>query len=422
MGEKKYWPKLQHKVKRIFNETRNTHQLINYIQLYFLKKNQNDAPPRLWPFGDAAFSTPCPVRLQNSFRHNAQWTISQKLRQKVHPRTIMTSTDNKLLFTHSDDTDPWKVICSSSSKYVNEDIIECAISEHLAENGKEDRRTLVAEDINLHHFLFGSRLGEIYHHVHFHAEYKGRVMDEKTPADRYIVKMQQPPHESIVHAVSYYLNVYTSSEMGSCLGVSGGNMALANEVRRADLTLCPALPGKDEDPSMPRFLVEVEVHHRSGPAADAWCRGYFPLIPQLQTVLLIKVYPRSESGCFGALAVLYRRERPDSGSVVVEDAVSFGTEFLSAKARSPLKISSPEILAKLRMLPEVPVGPGQVAKNPWDDACRPYILLRHEDLFHWKIVDNGTRRFLPGYVSRAAKDCKVELWRVMDAINRFTVI
>ena len=127
----------------------------------------------------------------------------------MHPRTIMTSTDNKLLFTHSDDTDPWKVISSSSSKYVNEDIIECAISEHLAENGKEDRRTLVAEDINLHHFLFGGRLGEIYRHVHFHAEYKGRIIDEKTPADLYIVKMQQPPHESIVHAVSNMLHQKT---------------------------------------------------------------------------------------------------------------------------------------------------------------------------------------------------------------------
>ncbi len=66
----------------------------------------------------------------------------------------MTSTDNKLHITYSDDTDPWKVLCCSSTKYVNDDIIEYAISEHFAANGKEDRRTLVAEDINVHNFLF----------------------------------------------------------------------------------------------------------------------------------------------------------------------------------------------------------------------------------------------------------------------------
>jgi hypothetical protein len=167
---------------------------------------------------------------------------------------------------------------------------------------------------------------------------------------------------------------------------------------------------------MPRFLAEVFIHEFAGLQADAWCRGYFPLIPQLQTVLLIKIYPRSESGYFGAL------KRPGSEKVTVEDAVSFGTECLSAQAKYELKKSAPELLAKLRTLPEVPISPGLVKENPWEDVCRPFILLRHEDLFHWKIVENGTRLFLPGYVSGAANDCKVELWRVLDAVNRFAVI
>jgi hypothetical protein len=36
------------------------------------------------------------------------------------------------------------------------------------------------------------------------------------------------------------------------------------------------------------------------------------------------------------------------------------------------------------------------------DACRPFILLRHEDLFHRKMVDNRTRLFLPDDVSEVA--------------------
>ena len=68
------------------------------------------------------------------------------------------------------------------------------------------------------------------------------------------------------------------------------------------------------------------------------------------------VYQRRESGGFGALAVLYRRERPGSSIVIVDDAVSFGTEYLSNEA---LKDLPSTILAKpIRKLPDVPVKQG----------------------------------------------------------------
>ncbi len=90
-----------------------------------------------------------------------------------------------------------------------------------------------------------------------------------------------------------------------------------------------------------------------------------------------------------------------------------------------MKHSSPEILAKLRTLPEVPTKAGkagQLSANPWDGACRPFVLLKHEDLFHWKIVDSGMRLFIPDYVSEAAEDCRIEPWKVLAAANRFAVI
>jgi hypothetical protein len=303
--------------------------------------------------------------------------------------------------------------------------IERAITEHRTNrNHRLTGSTLVSKNINLQKWLRESRLREIYHDVHFHAVFEGGNVDEKTPADLYIVKITNGPHESIAQVVSTDLGLYTR-KTGLNLRLGGGDVVLKNEVRRPDATLCPNLPAEVENPEMPRFLVEVEVRNRLGPEADVWCRGYFALIPQLQTVLLIKVYPRRVSGYFGALAVLYRRESPDSENVIVDDVVSFGTEVLSPEAIKPLQKSSPEILAKLRTLPEVPIKAGkagQLKANPWDDACRPFILLRHEDLFHWKIADNGTRVFIPEYVSEAAEDCRIELWMVLAAANCFAVI
>ena len=55
-------------------------------------------------------------------------------------------------------------------------------------------------------------------------------------------------------------------------------------------------------------------------------------------------------------------------------------------------------------------------------ACPPFILLSREDLFHWKIADNGTRLFIPGCVSKTTKDCKIELWWVLAATNVLSVI
>jgi hypothetical protein len=300
---------------------------------------------------------------------------------------------------------------------VDTNVIKHAISQHKPNHGP----TLVKKGINLQRWLRDIRLHEIYHFVHLRAVYEGKNIDEMTTADLFIDKIKNGPQETIRHAISADLGVYIE-KTGHHLFPSGGNLVLANEIRRPDLTLCPDLPNEDENPSMPRFLAEVLTHDRSEREADAWCRSYFPSIPQLQTVLLIKVYPRRVSGYFGALAVLYRRERPDSAKVVVEDAVSFGTGNLSARAKRSLKTSSPEILEKLRALPEVPIKPGRSGSNPWDDACRPFILLRREDLFHWKIADNGTRLFIPGCVSKTTKDCKIELWWVLAATNVLSVI
>ena len=299
-------------------------------------------------------------------------------------------------------------------KDVDINTIDRAEQEHRSNYRRMDS-TLVGENINLQNWLNERKLRRMYRHVHFHAVFEGKIIDDKTPADLFIFKIMDDPHVSIVNSISTDVGIY-ARKTGFSLGVEGGDMVLANEIRRPDLTVCPILPLEVEDPAMPRFL--VEIINRSEPEADAWCRGYFPLIPQLQTALLIKVYSRRVSGYFGALAVLYRRESPDSEKVIVEDAVSFGTEELASEAKYALK-RAPEILAKLRTLPEVLVKAGPVKANPWDDACRPFVLLRHEDLFHWKIVENGTRLFHPEYVSKAAEDCRIELWMVLAAINRF---
>jgi hypothetical protein len=114
-------------------------------------------------------------------------------------------------------------------------------------------------------------------------------------------------------------------------------MNITNRIRRPDLIVCPDLPVEVEDPAMPRFLAEIQIHNQSEPEADTWCRSYFQLIPQLQSALLIKIYPRRVDGfsglsqfCIGVKSF----ENPDSEKVIVETAVSFGSkELLKRNAR-----------------------------------------------------------------------------------------
>ena len=187
--------------------------------------------------------------------------------------------------------------------------------------------------------------------------------------------------------------------------------------------MCPSV-GTLKEYSSPRFLLELEVAHRSIPAADKWCREYFSLIPQLQTVLLIKAFPRRQSGYFGALAVLYKRRHvPGSSNIVVDDAVSFGTEILSDEAKNALRDSASEILDRLRCLPQVVIPAGEIlSQNPWKPHNRPYVLLKAADLLHWKVDDDGTPLLLPGLVADANRDCCVELWKVLAVLNDFVTI
>ena len=192
----------------------------------------------------------------------------------------------------------------SQTIYVDEDMIDRAILEHARKvvDG-DDHRTLVHTDINLHHWLCASKLSEQYGHIHFNAIFTGTVIDEKTPADIYIVKAQDPSHQFALYRIISDQEIYEIST--EFLNVGGGNLVLGGEVRRPDAFVCPVVG--DGYPS-PRFLLEVEDAHRSGPEADKWCKEYFALIPKLQAALLIKAYPRRDSGYFCALAVLYRRD------------------------------------------------------------------------------------------------------------------
>ncbi len=315
------------------------------------------------------------------------------------------------------DPESWNGFISSQTIYVDEDMIDCAILDHAKKvvDG-DDRRTLVHTNINLHHWLCASKLSEQYGYIHFNAIFNGTVIDEKTPADLYIVKAQDPPHQFSLYRIISDLINYASST--NCLNVGGGNLVLGGEVRRPDAFICPIVG--DQYPS-PRFLLEVEVAHRSGPAADKWCREYFDLMPKLQAVLLIKAYARrANTGHFGALAVLYRRENPGSKNVIVDDAVSFGTEILSDKALSALCNSAPAILDRLRYLPAVDVPAGEfISRQPWKPSNRPYVSINAQDLLHWKIGENGASLLLPGLEASSIRDCRVELWNVLAQLNMF---
>ncbi len=134
--------------------------------------------------------------------------------------------------------------------------------------------------------------------------------------------------------------------------------------------------------------------------------------------MFIKVYPRRKSGGFGALAVLYRREHPGTSNVIVDDAVSFGTEYLSDEA---LRDVPHPILAKpIRKLPDVPVEQGvRLIRSPWKPRDRPFIFIQAQDIFHGKLVaDSDQQTFvLPQLLADETKDCKLELWRLMAVLN-----
>ena len=208
---------------------------------------------------------------------------------------------------------------------------------------------------------------------------------------------------------------------GCYVKVSGGDMKLTQQVRRPDLTVVPRLDPTDEYSQMPRVLVEVEVHNRSGSESDKWCRDYFSLIQQLQAVLLIMVYPRRESGDFGALAVIYRREHPGLSNVIVDDAVSFCTEFLSNEALRELPST---IIAKpIRKFPDVPVKAGApLIRSPWKPRDRPFIIIKAQDIFHWKFVADQQILVLPQFVADATQDFNLELWRLTAELNEFITI
>ena len=366
---------------------------------------------------DAAFTVPLysPIFKQEIFRERSGFLCLRHLHTictgraassfPLQPSTVAGSV-----------SDPWTEF-GSRTKYVDEDMIKRAIYEHGLNDRSVDgmQGTLVQKGINLHYWLYGSGLEEKYNYIHFYANFNGSIIDERTSADLYIVKAQDEPHQRVVFRIGFELGKYAESN-GRYVDVGGGNLKLAQQVRRPDLTLFPYLDPTDEYPPMPRVLVEVEVRNRSGPEPDKWCREYFSLIPQLQAVLLIKVYPRRESGGFGALAVLYRRASPGSPNVNVDDAVSFGTEYLSSEALRDLPSS---ILAKpIRKLPDVPVKAGvRLIRSPWKPRDQPFILIKAQDIFHWKFVANQQTLVLPQHVADAAKDCKLELWRLMAVLN-----
>jgi hypothetical protein len=316
-------------------------------------------------------------------------------------------------------SDPWNEL-RSRTKYVDEDMIKDAIYRHSLNDKSVDgmHGTLVQKDIHLQHLLHESGLREKYKHIHFYAIFNDSMIDERTSADLYIVKAQKAPYEDVVFGISFELQRYAISN-GRYVHVQDGEMDLAQQVRRPDLILVPYscyMDSTDEYPAMPRVLVEIELHDRSGPKSDKWCREYFPLIPQLQALLFIKVYPRRESGGFGALAVLYRREHPGTSNVIVDDAVSFGTEYLSDEALSD--IPHPILAKPIRKLPDVPVKPGvRLVRSPWKPRDRPFILIKARDIFHWKSIADQQTLLMPQLLADATKDCKLELWRLMAVLN-----
>ena len=129
-------------------------------------------------------------------------------------------------------TKSWKGFISSNTVYVDEDMIESAIFEHIR-NVDGNHRTLVHTNINLHHWLCGSKLKEQYGHIHFNALFNETDIDERTPADLYIVKAQDHTHQFTLYRIIGDLVTYADST--GCLSVGGGYMVLSGEVRRPDV-------------------------------------------------------------------------------------------------------------------------------------------------------------------------------------------
>jgi hypothetical protein len=86
--------------------------------------------------------------------------------------------------------------------------------------------------------------------------------------------------------------------------------------------------------------------------------------------LFIKIDTRrkTEEREFNALAVLYRRQDSDSSKVIVEDAVSFGSDALSRDSRESLPN---DLIGLIRYLPPVRIAPRELlAKDPCRGSYR----------------------------------------------------
>ena len=109
-----------------------------------------------------------------------------------------------------------------------------------------------------------------------------------------------------------------------------------------------------------QVVLEVEARHKTAPKAHFHFLRYFQ-IPKLRSVLVIKIFKRRANRPFPALAILYRRNGEEMGSV--SDVVSFGTCPLQPKAE---RFLDDNILIPVRSL-NTPLFHWPLhTKSPWN--------------------------------------------------------
>ncbi|KAL8001149.1 hypothetical protein Plhal703r1_c19g0085321 [Plasmopara halstedii] len=260
--------------------------------------------------------------------------------------------------------------------------LEKAIAEfkRRIEDGEENVEVVVATRVSVVKRLksFINR----FHSVFIEARYLG---DERL-ADLVITKVQGRAHERAVTEIGSQLRNFAVNT-GGILAAGGGDMDMRfpttgrRVIRRPDSALGPQFSSAGDDPVAPRLFVEVEFSNRSVPKAQTYCRQYFELIPQLNSVLLFKFFGRRVNGTFACVAILYRRA---GNRVVVADQVSFGSAPLDTRTLNQL-----DPFRQRRELPLVPMPVPML--TPWITGNNPFVQIPAADVFDAALTPRTNR-------------------------------
>lgn len=159
-------------------------------------------------------------------------------------------------------------------------------------------------------------------------------------------------------------------------GSPGGDMILPACVVCPEAliyTISPLMSGHRSWLSQMRAIFVAEYKNRSLEGAHDWSAAYFPSLPKLHVVVLVRVRPRendSDDHSFQDVAVLYRRCN-DGDGVYVAKALSFGTVplnepdrgFLEAHMSGPQEDIGPK--PRVRILSSGPTEVDYTTPKPW---------------------------------------------------------